>query len=160
MLTGFDSWNQLKKDLSERRSPKFEVRQIWWTAVGMNLGEEANGKNDLFERPVLVFCKLSKTSFLGIPMTSKIKEGSYFYKYQTSERITFLMLHQLRFLSSKRLLRKIGKMGSLQFKEIGELIVGNIMKIEKPARADFSRTPNGEDVTIVANTDLMSSHRN
>ena len=38
-------------------------------SIGKNIGYETLGKQELFLRPVLVYKKLSKSTFVGIPLT-------------------------------------------------------------------------------------------
>ena len=129
MQQEYDSWNKVKKDLSQVIGKQFENRQIWWTSIGYNLGDESFGKNHLYERPVLVLRKLSSNAFVGIPFTTTKSEGSYFYEYRYTHvdvegkeviQIVYLMLHQVRIFSNKRLLRKLGKMAEINFQEAKE----------------------------------------
>lgn len=90
----------------------------WWCSIGVNIGNEQDGKNDEFERPVLVFKKLNKYMFIGIPQTTKIKEGKYFHCYKNDgTRYTFI-LSQIRLFSSKRLLRKVGRLDLNNYNEV------------------------------------------
>ena len=51
----FDNWNNLKKRLHRGTTPIYaNTREIWWCSFGFNVGTELFGKNELFERPVLV----------------------------------------------------------------------------------------------------------
>ena len=58
----FDSWNTEKKQLEEFGPDVliFHEREIWWCSIGVNLGDEQDGKNELFERPVLVVRKFNR----------------------------------------------------------------------------------------------------
>ena len=42
----------------------FKEREIWWIAVGRNVGEESNGKGNRFSRPVIVFKNSPTTLFM------------------------------------------------------------------------------------------------
>ena len=50
---------KIKAHLSERVQ-SFAEGEIWWVSLGQNVGYEANGKNEKFERPVLVVRKFNK----------------------------------------------------------------------------------------------------
>ncbi|MFA5871014.1 MAG: hypothetical protein WC842_03995 [Candidatus Paceibacterota bacterium] len=51
----FDSWNIQKKKINTREKVIFcNIREIWWCSLGVNIGSEEDGKNELFERPVLI----------------------------------------------------------------------------------------------------------
>jgi mRNA interferase MazF len=81
--------------------------------VGKNIGTEFDGKGELFRRPVYVYKKLSDNSFLGIPMTSKDKIGSWYLKIKfqnNNEKFDgTLVLNQIKNFSNKRIINKIGE---------------------------------------------------
>jgi mRNA interferase MazF len=55
MEKDFDRWNKKKKALNETDFTDYvHEREVWWCALGVNVGLEADGKHDNFERPVLV----------------------------------------------------------------------------------------------------------
>ena len=84
--------------------------------MGINIGVEVDGKNEDFERPVLILKWINKGQFLGIPLTSSSK--GYFYKklkYNEHDKEIFVNMSQLKILSSKRLLRKIGMVNEKDF---------------------------------------------
>ena len=124
MEKDFEAWVNLKKELDRiKNSPSFEERQIWWCSIGLNIGHEENGKSELFSRPILVVRKFNKHLFLGIPLTSKIKDGNKFYhKIFLKDREQSVMLSQFRVLESKRLTTLIGKLSDDQFFAIRELL--------------------------------------
>ena len=75
----YDKWNQLKKSLSIKESTIFfHEREIWYCSLGKNIGYEEDGKNELFERPVLVIRKFNNEIFLAIPLTSSKKDNEYY----------------------------------------------------------------------------------
>jgi len=100
----FDEWNEVKKGLHKKENfLKFRPRDIFFMSVGQNIGGEVYGKDKLFLRPVLVYKKLTKTTFLGIPLTSKIKEGSYFFQFNYKQnKISTALFHQMRIFDIRR----------------------------------------------------------
>lgn len=50
--------------------PKITEGEVWWVAIGENVGVEINGKSRYFSRPVIVFRKLSHLGFMGIPLST------------------------------------------------------------------------------------------
>lgn len=55
MNKDFDEWNQEKKRIHAGVNPAYGwPREVWWCALGINVGAEIDGKNNNFERPVLV----------------------------------------------------------------------------------------------------------
>lgn len=116
----FDKWNQEKKGI-ERIGPDelpFHEREIWWCSIGLNLGDEQDGKNELFERPILVIKKFNRKLAWVLPMSSKEKEGIYYYKLEHDGQNFSVILSQLRLLSVKRFRRFIRKVSPEQFSEI------------------------------------------
>jgi mRNA interferase MazF len=110
----FDEWSILKKCISVKSSlGKYHEREIWWCSLGKNIGNEQDGKNNNFERPVLVLKKWNKDFFIGIPMTTKnkvkSKDEKFYYKYFSDEENqgSYFMLTQVRVFISKRLVRKL-----------------------------------------------------
>ena len=116
----------LKKqiDALERRPPTIKQREIWWCSLGLNVGVEQDGKNDLFERPVLVVRKFNHRSFIGIPLTTKIKNFpfrkhiNYRNEKQDKTREGQLLLTQMRAFDTLRLTRYVGKLGKDQFEDV------------------------------------------
>ncbi len=108
MDQSYDSWNELKKNFSKAKRVYFDKGEIWFAAIGKNLGDEEDGKNQNFERPVLITRKFNNNIFLGIPLTSQDKEGKYYHKLHSFNSTA--ILSQIRLFDAKRLLRKIGKL--------------------------------------------------
>ncbi len=76
--------------------------------MGENVGVEINGKSSTFARPVLIFKKLSRYGSLGIPLTSKPHQGSWYAPFRFQGRNQVAVLAQIRVISVSRLYRKIG----------------------------------------------------
>lgn len=83
----FEEWIELKEKLHYGDSaPLISDGDVWWCGVGENVGIEINGKSARFSRPVLIMKKLSKTGFMGIPLTSQEKTGSWYAKIDFLDR--------------------------------------------------------------------------
>lgn len=112
----FHGWHEVKTRIEEQlRIPFFHEREIWWCSIGLNVGREEDGKNELFHRPVLVLKKFGSELFWALPITSKKKSGIFYETVVVQCKEQTALLSQLRILSSKRLLRRIGKMGGLEY---------------------------------------------
>ena len=100
----FDTWNKLKQRLNKEQEPiVFYQGNIYFMSIGKNIGYEVYGKGELFLRPVLVYKKLSKYTFLGIPLTSQKKTGSYFFTFSyKKDKISTAMLHQMKVFDIRR----------------------------------------------------------
>jgi mRNA interferase MazF len=71
-IKNFKDWFLTKEKLeSNSYIPVIEQGDIWHLRVGVNLGSEIDGKGDGFIRPVYVFKRINKYSFIGIPLTTK-----------------------------------------------------------------------------------------
>ncbi|MEK9185129.1 MAG: type II toxin-antitoxin system PemK/MazF family toxin [Patescibacteria group bacterium] len=120
ILKIFVSWTKLKVKihLSEREVyPK--VREIWWTSIGQNIGVEINGKNENFERPVLILKVYNNDFILVVSISSTKKEGKYYYIFKNIEsKDNVVVLSQLKSISSKRLIRKVGEVTNVDFMNI------------------------------------------
>jgi mRNA interferase MazF len=115
----FDDWNIVKKSLQQKdKVDFFKERQIWWCSIGQNLGSESYGKGMTFTRPVLVFRKLSSDIFLGLPLTSKIKQGSWYMVIRHQAKDVTVLYHQARILDKKRLVGSLGEVDDADFAKI------------------------------------------
>jgi mRNA interferase MazF len=122
----FDKWNDQKKriDIQEQRQNLYvNEREIWWCSLGLNVGDEEDGKNDLFERPVLVIKKFNRNIVLIVPLTTKIKENRYHFQFTYEETAFSAILSQIKLLSTKRFTRKIRKINPNLFDSIKESII-------------------------------------
>lgn len=121
MFKDFDDWNKQKK-LLDRRTDEFFFHEgeVWWCSVGLNIATEVCGKYPLYRRPVLVFKKLSKTSFIGIPITTKKKDGSWFAGITICRAQQFALLHQVRMFSVHRLQRRLTVLAREDFAAVAE----------------------------------------
>jgi len=121
MEKDFDFWNKEKK-LTNKREVGYDFfyysREIWWCAVGLNVGVETDGKHENFERPVLVVRKFNKDMFWGIPLTTNEKTGDFHQKITHDQGVSWAVLSQIKTFSTKRLLRKIGRISEEEFKMI------------------------------------------
>ena len=126
MLTekNFDTWNTMKKHIeySESRIVCNE-REIWWCSLGLNIGHEQDGKNEKFERPVLIIRKFSRFTCLCIPLTTSTKENIFHKPIPSFGEANFVITSQIKLISTKRLLRRFNKIISRKdFREIKKAI--------------------------------------
>ncbi len=120
MVKNFLEWMGVKERL-EHRSEKnlyFKEGEVWWVAIGENIGVEVSGKGTGFSRPMLVYKKLSQESFLGIPLTTHIKQGSWYISFAFAESIACANLAQIRVVSAARLYTKLGDATTENFAKV------------------------------------------
>ena len=119
-MKDFDGWNEQKKRLERfgKESLEFFEQEIWWCAIGINIGHEQDGKHGVYERPVLILKKFNATTAWVIPISSKVKEGYLYYVFNLGGNKQTLLLSQLRLVSTKRLRRRIGRISLEQRQDI------------------------------------------
>lgn len=117
MIKEFLKWIGLKEKIhNDSKGPLyFKEGDIWWCAIGENIGIEINGKGDMFSRPVLVYKKLSSSGFMGIPLSTKQKEGTWFVSISFQEKNITANLAQSRIISSNRMYQKMGELDETDF---------------------------------------------
>jgi mRNA interferase MazF len=118
MEKDFTGWHRLKTELQEHPTPLFQERDVWWCSIGVNIGDEGDGKNTHFSRPVLILRKFNARIFLGIPLTTKIKPNPYYHTIHFKGRDQCAMLSQIRLWSAKRLRNRMGQLPAEQFNGI------------------------------------------
>lgn len=116
----FDEWNSVKKRTDSKNVvANFKEREIYWANIGENIGFEQCGKGDDFMRPLLIFRKFNNNIFLGIPLSTTIKQGSFFYEFEFIEGVkSCALLVQIKTFDVKRLDRKIGMIAKDDFKKL------------------------------------------
>lgn len=123
----FDHWNHLKKELNLRsRQVFFAEREIWWCSLGKNIGHEQDGKNAMFERPILILTKFNNRIFLAIPLTTKLKTNQFYHHFIFKDQARSAIISQIRLLDMKRLHRKVGTVSLDDFQIIKQKIVSLI----------------------------------
>lgn len=120
----FDKWIEKKKGCHYqiKTPPLFKERDIWWISVGVNVGFEEDGKNDNFVRPVLVVKKFNRELFLGMPMSTKLKDNKYYIPVSVKKKTVSVMTSQLRVFSSKRIWNKLAELDEGDFFRVLEEI--------------------------------------
>ena len=78
----FDKWNKVKQktELISKRV-YFKERDIFWARIGENIGYEQNGKGDEFQRPILIIKKYTNDVFLGVPLSTTLREGNFYFQF-------------------------------------------------------------------------------
>ncbi|HEY0908183.1 MAG TPA: type II toxin-antitoxin system PemK/MazF family toxin [Candidatus Paceibacterota bacterium] len=116
MEKNFDAWNEQKKAIESKSIEVFfKEGEIWWCSVGINIGNESCGKGGTFNRPVLVLRKLSRSSYVGIPISTQRKDGSWFSEILVNGELRYALLYQVRMFSSNRFQRRVGALEGGQF---------------------------------------------
>lgn len=109
MQKDFDTWNEKKKDIHENMEIKlYHEREVWWCALGTNVGFEQDGTGKNGERPVLILKGFSKHVCVVLPLTTSVKRNPYHYSLgKIDGREAFAITSQIRLIDTKRLVNKI-----------------------------------------------------
>ena len=94
------AWFPLKEerhDLASTSLPKIKNGDVWWTAVGENVGVEINGK-------------LSRLGFLGLPLSTQNHRGSWYVNLDFQSKRVCVVLAQARVFSTARLYSRLGQL--------------------------------------------------
>jgi len=133
-MTEYDEWNEVKKSLSAKKKVvSFKNRDIFWIHIGKNLGYETFGKGEEFLRPVLVFKKFSRYTFLGIALTTATKDDIFHYKFRvkSNNKVNYASLSQLKIFDVSRMHDKLDKMSVDDFAKLKEKL-GNLLDLNTP----------------------------
>ena len=119
MNKDFDAWNSIKKGLDNiQKEFFFKEGEIWWMSVGLNIANESCGKGSIFKRPVLVLRKLSGNSFVGLPLSTKEKTGTWFTDILVNDQKICVLLYQIRMFSTNRFESRLATLDSNDFKKV------------------------------------------
>ena len=119
MQKDFDKWNKEKKRIHNTSRKVYAYpREVWWCALGVNVGAETDGKSDNFERPVLVLRVYNKETLLVLPITSKEKKDVFHIPVSMKVGTVWVKLTQARVISHSRLLRKVDVLADKEFQKV------------------------------------------
>ena len=123
MKKNFDSWNEKKKKINNRKNPPFyHTRELWWCSLGINVGFEQDGSGKEDSRPILILTALSKETFIAIPLTTSPSN----HKLRpliglVEEKEAHALLSQIKVIDTKRLIRKMGQLDKKTFESIRKI---------------------------------------
>lgn len=120
----YQKWAEICNKIENKKNlPYFNEREIWWCVLGLNIGFEENGKNELFERPILILKKINRNLFIGAPLTTKYKGESYKFSIgKIRGSYSYVLIDHVRTLSIKRLEEKISTLNINSFNQIKKII--------------------------------------
>ena len=119
MKKDFDNWNIIKKKTHDKQSlPLFSEREVWWCALGVNIGSEEDGKGLNYLRPVLIVRKFNKSIFYGLPLTSNKRDDKFHAIIDSGKVQGSIILSQMRLIDAKRLSHLLGKITAKELDEI------------------------------------------
>jgi mRNA-degrading endonuclease toxin of MazEF toxin-antitoxin module len=98
MKKDYREWMPVKATINNNPKPiGYKVGDIYWVSIGDNIGWEQDGKGELFTRPVLVIAGFTRNLFWGIPLTTNVRTGSFYFDLgEVSGKSSVAILPQLR----------------------------------------------------------------
>lgn len=120
MKKDFQKWHDRKSQVDNiEKRPFFHEREIWWCALGANVGFEQNGGGEDFLRPVVVFRKFNNEIFWAIPLTHTHKKTKYYLQFVFGGGLSSAaILSQIRLIDARRLSHKLGVLSDVDFDEL------------------------------------------
>ncbi len=119
MHKNFDGWNKKKQYIETNHRLVYAYpREVWWCSLGINVGAEIDGKNEHFERPVIIMKVYNKETMVVLPVTTKEKKDAFHFETKMDGRLVWVKLTQTRVISNKRLLRKLDVLDEKQFEAL------------------------------------------
>ena len=111
MFEDFNKWNKRKIEIHASKKYKHpKEREIWWCSVGMNIGTEIYGKDKDYSRPVLIVNVENGNNFIGVPLTSKLKNRKYSCIIKSiNSKLSTALVYQIRNFDKRRLVSKMSK---------------------------------------------------
>lgn len=104
--------------------------EIWWVALGVNIGVEIDGKGKDYARPVVVVSKFNENAFFIIPL-SKVRNPQPDIHIPVSnfnlDTSTCAVVTQTRTVDNQRFLQRIGTVSVSAFEVIVRMIVQSIL---------------------------------
>lgn len=126
MQRDYGNWHSKKEELNNAAGTAFfHVREVWWCALGANIGYEQDGSSELFTRPVVILTKFNLDACLVVPLTARSKSGKYYFAVGSiTGRNATAVLSQIRFVDRKRLAVKITMLDQDTFDDLTAAVVG------------------------------------
>jgi mRNA interferase MazF len=119
----FIAWFQCKNktEINTERL-QFKEREVWYVRMGENIGFELDGKEN-FLRPCLVIKKISAETFYAIPLTSKLKNGTWYYPSFINNTHGRYVFSQMRVIDTKRLHYFVTTISRPEFQKIKQQFI-------------------------------------
>lgn len=126
MNKDFLKWHKRKAQVDNiEKRPFFHEREIWWCALGLNIGFEQDGGGEDFLRPVIILRKFNNEIFWGIPLTHTQKKTKYYFRFTFSKKSqSVAILSQIRLIDARRLYHKTGDMSGGDFNNLNKKFKG------------------------------------
>jgi len=122
-MKNFDEWNIVKKNIDTDFSKFYKERDVWWSYVGVNVGNEQDGDKENFRRPVLIVKGISRKTCFIVPLTtSKREHFSRINIGMVGDKEAKAIISQMKIIDTRRLISKIGMLDKNMFEIIRKSI--------------------------------------
>lgn len=120
MKKNFTQWNTQKQKIhTESVRRYYHVREVWWCALGVNVGSEQDGGGEEYRRPVIILKALGPSTCLVAPLTTSSNVHAYRIPIgKVGGEDASVILSQIRVVDTKRLVRKIEFINKDMFEQI------------------------------------------
>jgi len=160
----FDAWNEVKKALDgSAHWPYFKEGEIWFSSIGLNVGDEEDGENAKFERPVLILRRFNRRIFIGVSLSSIAKpDNKYYLSTKFKDKKVSIIVSQVRPFSVKRLRRRMGTLSFEQLHEVSQAVNDRIspLTVGNKKRTLANQGPRGPKAfvpsTVAEDTKLVN----
>jgi hypothetical protein len=72
-------------------------REVRWISIGSSIGVEQDGKGPGYTRPALDLRVYGPLTFLGVPLSSKVKpENRYYVPIRLKDQVANVVMSQVR----------------------------------------------------------------
>ena len=124
MSKDFDKWNSEKKRIHDGEQNKlYHEREIWWIALGVNIGFEQDGTGSGYQRPAIILKGYSKHVCLIVPLTTSLKQNPYHIGVGPVDgKEAFAIISQIRLIDTCRLINKVETLDMKHFKAVRKAI--------------------------------------
>ncbi len=105
--------------MNEDEGKLYKAREVWWCALGVNVGYEQDCVGSEYHRPVLIIKGFSKYVCLVVPLTTSEKTNPYHFSLGViGGRKSFAIISQLRLIDTRRLVDKVCTLNQETFSNI------------------------------------------
>jgi mRNA interferase MazF len=119
MEKDFSKWFKKKMVVhNEKARPFFRDGEVWFTALGENVGFEQDGRGDNYLRPVAIIRKFNNEIFWAVPLTKNKKRGEFYFSFSLDGNTSTAILSQIRLVDAKRLFYRLGVIRSEDLTEM------------------------------------------
>ena len=95
--------------------------------MGINIGDEQDGKGASFARPILVLKKFNSNIFLGIPLSTKVKDNPHYLPTHFKGIQQCFVLSQIKLIDARRFENKMGAIPTDELAQVKKKLVSLIL---------------------------------